>query len=67
MTVQEFYHNDPENWDSIAAANSVDPDQTALQEQSEQDLHCLPSLYHILFEFIYLFIISHFRTISATD
>ena len=30
MTVQEFYHNDPENWDSIAAANSVDPNQTAL-------------------------------------
>ena len=23
-------------------ANSVDPDQTALKEQSDQDLHCLP-------------------------
>ena len=30
-------HLDKEGW-----ANSVDPDQTALKEQFDQDLHCLP-------------------------
>ena len=28
--------------DKMAYANSVDPDQTAPQEQSDQGLHCLP-------------------------
>ena len=28
--------------DKMAYANSVDPDQTALKEQSDQGLHCLP-------------------------
>ena len=27
-------------------ANSVDSDQTALKEQSDQDLHCLPFFLH---------------------
>ena len=29
-------------------ANSVDSDQTALKEQSDQDLHCLPFFLHLL-------------------
>ena len=29
-------------------ANSVDSDQTAPQEQSDQDLHCLPFCLHLL-------------------
>ena len=29
-------------WDMYVSANSVDSDQTALKEQSDQDLHCLP-------------------------
>ena len=29
-------------------ANSVDSDQTALKEQSDQDLHCLPFYLHLL-------------------
>ena len=28
--------------------NSVDSDQTALKEQSDQDLHCLPFFLHLL-------------------
>ena len=28
-------------------ANSVDSDQTALKEQSDQDLHCLPFFLHL--------------------
>ena len=31
-------------WTGCAKANSVDPDQTAPQEQSDQGLHCLPFL-----------------------
>ena len=30
------------------SANSVDSDQTALKEQSDQDLHCLPFFLHLL-------------------
>ena len=30
-------HSDKKGW-----ANSVDPDQTALKEQFDQGLHCLP-------------------------
>ena len=29
-------------------ANSLDSDQTALKEQSDQDLHCLPFFLHLL-------------------
>ena len=29
-------------------ANSVYSDQTALKEQSDQDLHCLPIFLHLL-------------------
>ena len=29
-------------------ANSEDSDQTALNEQSDQDLHCLPFFLHLL-------------------
>ena len=34
--------NNPRNLDKILT-NSVDPDQTAPKEQSDQGLHCLPS------------------------
>ena len=34
----------------MAFANSVDPDETALNEPSHQDLHCLPFCYYLLTE-----------------
>ena len=30
------------------SANNVDSDQTALKEQSDLDLHCLPFFLHLL-------------------
>ena len=38
------YHKNSKYWDMYVWANSVDSDQTALKEQSDQDLHCLPFL-----------------------
>ena len=35
-------------WDMYIWANSVDSDQTALKEQSDQDLHYLPFFLHLL-------------------
>ena len=35
-------------WDMYVSANSVDSDQTALKEQSDQDLHCLTFYLHFL-------------------
>ena len=35
-------------WDMYVWANSVDSDQTALKEQSDQDLQCLPFFLHLL-------------------
>ena len=32
----------------ISEKNSVDSDQTALKEQSDQDLYCLPFCLHLL-------------------
>ena len=32
----------------MSEQNSVDSDQTALVEQSDQDLHCLPFCLHLL-------------------
>ena len=32
----------------MSEQNSVDSDQTALKEQSDQDLHCLPFFLHLL-------------------
>ena len=39
------YGNDPKFSDRQVCANSVDPDQTAPEEQSDQGLHCL--LFHV--------------------
>ena len=36
-----YYLFYPKFWDREACANSVDPDQTAPKEQSDQGLHCL--------------------------
>ena len=33
--------------------NNVDSDQTALKEQSDQDLHCLPFCLHLLEALLY--------------
>ena len=33
---------------TVKILNSVDSDQTALKEQSDQDLHCLPFFLHLL-------------------
>lgn len=37
----EIYHKDPKYLDRNVLAKVVDPDQSAPQEQSDQDLHCL--------------------------
>ena len=42
------YHKNSKYWDMHVRANSVDSDQTALKEQSDQDLHCLPFCLHLL-------------------
>ena len=43
-----MYRNDPKFSDRYVWANSVGPDQTAPQEQSDQGLHCLPFRRHRL-------------------
>ena len=43
-----FYRKTYKYWDIYVCANSVDIDQTALKEQSDQDLHCLPFCLHLL-------------------
>ena len=50
-----IYHNDSKFSDRLILAISVDPDQTAPTgaEQSDQDLHCLPFLLHLLDELLY--------------
>ena len=50
--VQEYRKNS-KYWDIYVLANSVDSDQTALKEQSDQDLHCLPFFLHLLEEFLH--------------
>ena len=47
------YSNDPKFSDRQVRANSVDPDQTALEEQSDQSLHSLPFCLHLLDTFSY--------------
>ena len=42
------YRKNFKYWDMYVLANSVDSDQTALKEQSDQDLHCLPFYLHVL-------------------
>ena len=42
------YSKNSKYWDMYVRANSVDSDQTALKEQSDQDLHCLPFFLHLL-------------------
>ena len=55
MLTQQTVHNSKDRyrknskyWDIYVWANSVDSDQTALKEQSDQDLHCLPFFLHLL-------------------
>ena len=43
-----IYRKNSKYWDIYVWANSVDSDQTALKEQSDQDLHCLPYCLHLL-------------------
>ena len=43
-----FYRKNSKYWDIYVCANSVESDQTALKEQSDQDLHCLPFCLHLL-------------------
>ena len=40
--MQIMYRKNSKYWDMYVGANSVDSDQTALKEQSAQDLLCLP-------------------------
>ena len=44
----ECYRKNFKYWDMYVRANSEDSDQTALKEQSDQDLHCLPFFLHLL-------------------
>ena len=46
--VSENYRKNSKYWDMCVWANSLDSDQTALKEQSDQDLHCLPFFLHWL-------------------
>ena len=43
-----LYRKNSKYWDMYVWANNVDSDQTALKEQSDQDLHCLPFFLHLL-------------------
>ena len=42
------YRKKSKYWDINVGTHSVDSDQTALKEQSDQDLHCLPFCLHLL-------------------
>ena len=44
----KYYRKNSKYWDMYVGANSLDSDQTALKEQSDQDLHCLPFFLHLL-------------------
>ena len=44
----KMYRKNSKYWDMYVWANSVDSDQTALKEQSDQNLHCLPFFLHLL-------------------
>ena len=46
-------HDDPKFSDIYAWANNADPDQTALEGQSDQGLHCLPFRRHRLDSLLY--------------
>ena len=48
-----MYSNDLKFSERQVWANSVDPDQTAPSKQSDQGLHCLPFLLHLLDKFLY--------------
>ena len=48
ITLNPCYRKNSKYWDIYVWANSVDSDQTALKEQSDQDLHCLPFCLHLL-------------------
>ena len=39
------YRKQLKNWESSSRTNSVDSDQTAPKEQSDQGLHCLAFCY----------------------
>ena len=43
-----MYRNNPKFSDIHVWVNSADPDRTALEEQSDQSLHCLLFHLHIL-------------------
>ena len=43
----KVYRKNSKYWDIYFWTNSVDSDQTALKEHSDQDLHCLPFCLHV--------------------
>ena len=43
-----IYRKNSKYWDMYVWAYNLDSDQTALKEQSDQDLHCLPFFLHLL-------------------
>ena len=48
------YHKDPKFKDSLALANSVDPNQTPPRGAvCDQNLHCLPFRLHLLDSLLY--------------
>ena len=46
--IHASYRKNSKYRDMYVSANSLDSDQTALKEQSDQDLHCLPFFLHLL-------------------
>ena len=46
--MKDAYRKNSKYWDMYVWANSVDSDQTALEEQSDQDIHCLPFFLYLL-------------------
>ena len=48
ITLNSDYRKNFKYWDMYVGANSVDSDQTALKEQSDQNLHRLPFCLHLL-------------------
>ena len=43
-----YYRNYSKFWDRQAWPNSVDPDQTPQNAASDQGLHCLPLIQHLV-------------------
>ena len=48
------YRKNSKYWDIFVGANIVDSDQTALKEQSDQSLQCLPFVFYIFWRHFFI-------------